>query len=47
MEKIDMKISAMEIATRTHPSTYTDVGSKEREFLVPLQQTLIDILRLL
>jgi ankyrin repeat protein len=46
MEKTDMKISAMAIATRTHPSTYTDVGSNEREFLVPLQQTLIDILRL-
>ena len=46
MEKIGMKISAMVIATRTHPSTYTDVGSNERESLVPLQQTLIDILRL-
>jgi len=46
MEKNNMKISAMDIARSTHPSTYTDVGSKEREFLVPLQQTLIDILRL-
>jgi hypothetical protein len=46
MEKIGMKISAMAIATRTHPSTYTAVGSKEREFLVLLQQTLVDILRL-
>jgi ankyrin repeat protein len=46
MYKNNMKSFAMAIATSTHPSTYTDVGSKEREFLVLLQQTLVDILRL-
>jgi ankyrin repeat protein len=45
MDKNNMKSFAMAIATSTHPSTYTMVGSKEREFLVLLQQTLVDILR--